>query len=604
MSFAYNASKLLTVIRGNEFNISSFVYTDSLGTELSHNGNLITLTMLKDMVHGQHKVYQQVLREQAFFNLEIPSHLSPDIDIEKLTENVQCKNTGYSFLDDAQNDLTKYRDSYGLWLISDPSRRERFTFWDGSALVWKPESCIDLLEAFRRCELELAPGLIFSAGPSARGTEFVRMLLRDLPGAPRNLGIVLHHLSLNSTTDKTSHQRLVDHFVPHIPTREWALSLLRYLVIVRPFAERLVEALFAHQPDILTRYRHNLWPGIRQTMSSEDLSLQLGRITEKFLGRKYKIKFWRSLTTVILQHSEEDDVRDIQKQYYSDTVNMHSTKMANTRYAGNTGNMMGADSRIIAGCVQACIAWHKRIGLVDPQSPIPATTSIAQSTSSTIAPAPPSSSSSILKQMKIFQDEALANIRATTTESMAEASRIYFPPPPPPTGSNALRPLSDVVIHPSRLQKFRSFLGKPTAQWSCPEQGVLLEHLIHGKENILGVLGTAAGKTTLIMFLAQEYAQGKTIVVVLPLAALHSDFHRRASQHNLTVSKWKLNGKYNPHAHIVTASIEDLKQNDFIKYVYFCSHLKNVIIFLKVSLCKLPTKKGYTASFLMKYTRL
>ena len=572
MSFAYNASKLLTVIRGNEFNLSSFVYTDSLGTELSQQGNLITLSMIKDMVHGQQKTYQQVLRENAFFGLEIPSPLSPEIDIHKLTENVQCKNTGYSFIDNAQNDLSKYNNSYGLWLISDPTRRERFTFWDGSNLVWKPETCIELLESFRRCELELAPGLIFSAGPSARGTEFVRMILRDLPGAPRNLGIVLHRLSLNSTTDKTSHQRLVDHFVPHIPTHEWALSLLRYLVIIRPFAERLVESLFSHQPEILTWYRHYLWPGIKQTMTSEDLSLQLGRITEKYLGRKYKIKFWRSLTTVILQHSEEDDVRDIQKQYYFDTVNMHSTKMANTRYSGNTGNMMGADSRVIAGCVQACIAWHKRIGLVKSQPVSPTARTAPPATSSTVLSAPPSSS--ILKQMKMFQDEALANIRATTTESMAEASRIYFPPPPPPVGSNALRPLSDIVIHPSCLIKFRNFLGNNSAQWSCSEQAVLLEHLIYGKENILAVLGTASGKTTLIMFLAKEYAKGNTIVVVLPLAALHSDFNRRAKQYNLTVSKWKINSEFNPHAHIVTASIEDLKQNDFVKYVFFPFHLK------------------------------
>ena len=284
---------------------------------------------------------------------------------------------------------------------------------------------------------------------------------------------------------------------------------------------------------------------------------------EKFLGQKYKIKFWRSLTTVILQYAEDDDVREVQKQYYSDTINMHSTKMANAHYAGNTRNMLGADSRIIAGCVQACIAWHKRIGLVEPESPISTTTAQPTTQPPSSSAQPPSSS--ILKQIKMFQDEALANIRATTTESMAEASRIYFPPPPPPAGSSALRALSDVIIHPSRLEKFRSFLGKPTAQWSCPEQGVLLEHLIYGKENILGILGTAAGKTTLIMFLAQQFAQGKTIVVVLPLAALHSDFHRCASQHNLTVSKWKISGKFNPHAHIVTASIEDLKHNDFIK---------------------------------------
>jgi hypothetical protein len=240
---------------------------------------------------------------------------------------------------------------------------------------------------------------------------------------------------------------------------------------------------------------------------------------------------------------------------------MHSTKMAISRYSGNTGNFLAANYRVISSCVQACIAWHRRIGLVDPTSPGPTTAPAQAPATTTLVP----STSSLIKQMKAFQDEALANIRATTTESMAEASCIYFPPPPLPSEFNALRPLSDVVVHPSRLEKFRIFLINPTAQWSCPEQAVLLEHLIYGKEYILGILGTSSGKTTLIMFLAQEFAKGKTIVVVLPLAALHSDFHKRARQYNLTVGKWSVSGKFNHGAQIITASIEDLKQHEFIK---------------------------------------
>jgi hypothetical protein len=329
MSFAYNAAKLLRTIRANEFSLSSFVFTDPLGTELSHRGNLIKLSMVKDMIQGQHKTYRNFLQENVFFNQPIPPELDPEIDIGALVDDTQCRNMGYTFLEDARNDLTKYKDGYGTWLLSDPFRQERFAYWNGSALVWKPDACLDLLETFRRCELELAPGLILSAGPSARGTEFGRLLLREMPGAPRNLGITLHNVSLNSTQDKTSHQRLVDLFVPHVPTMEWALSLLRYLVVIRPFAESLIEALFSHEPEVVIRYRHYLWPGIKQAMSTEELGDQLGRVTEKYLGRKYKIKFWRSLTTAILQYSEGNETSDIQKQYYFDTVNMHLSSTAN-----------------------------------------------------------------------------------------------------------------------------------------------------------------------------------------------------------------------------------------------------------------------------------
>ncbi len=48
--------------------------------------------------------------------------------------------------------------------------------------------------------------------------------------------------------------------------------------------------------------------------------------------------------------------------------------------------------------------------------------------------------------------------------------------------------------HPSRLQSLRQFLRRPDAEFSCPEQAVLLELMCRGQESVLGILGTGKAK--------------------------------------------------------------------------------------------------------------
>lgn len=97
MSFAYNASKLLRLIRQNEFNVMSFVFTDGLGTELSHKGNIVKLSAVKEMVEGQLETYNRTLKSKAFFDHPIPDEMELDIDIEALVYNTQSRSHGYTF---------------------------------------------------------------------------------------------------------------------------------------------------------------------------------------------------------------------------------------------------------------------------------------------------------------------------------------------------------------------------------------------------------------------------------------------------------------------------------------------------------------------------
>jgi hypothetical protein len=373
-----------------------------------------------------------------------------------------------------------------------------------------------------------------------------------MAGAVRNIGIVLHNVSLNSTTDKTSHQRMADYFIPHIPTREWAVVFLRHLVILRPFIEYLVDQLFTHDQEISNRYHFYLWPGVSECMTSHDLSDKMNQVTRQYLGEGYGIKLWRSLTTVILQFLSDNEVQEANRQYYFDTANMHTTSTAMSKYGGN---MNGADSRLISGCVRVALAWHNRIG-VGQTCPIICEPSTGLSNKNP-------SMDGVVEKIKEFCDESISSMKSTVSETMAEFSLLYFPPPPRPR--NFLPIVSDVDVHPSRLAAFRRFIGKPDAQWSCPEQAIFVEYLVGGHENVLGIIGTGFGKTTVIMFVSKTYSQGKSTVVIMPLAALHEDFHVRARSYGLKASRWNISGKYDPTAHIITAAVEDLDNENFCR---------------------------------------
>jgi superfamily II DNA helicase RecQ len=169
----------------------------------------------------------------------------------------------------------------------------------------------------------------------------------------------------------------------------------------------------------------------------------------------------------------------------------------------------------------------------------------------------------VVEQNKSFCDQSVSSIKASVSETMAEFSLLYFPPPPRPRTSLPI--VSDVDVHPSRLAAaFRQFMGDPDAQWSCPQQAVFVEYLVGGRDNVLGILGTGFGKTTIIMFIAKTYSQGKSTVVVMPLAALHEDFHNRARSYGLKATQWSPTREFESTAHIITAAVDNLEDERFL----------------------------------------
>ncbi|KAF8153455.1 hypothetical protein B0H34DRAFT_800655 [Crassisporium funariophilum] len=593
MSFLFNASALLARIRSNETKDAEFNFVSVSGKEISHKGNIITTHMIKTMIDDLMSRYLHELRNQAFFQEDIPSDLFPSFKLESLVDNLQNLAPGYCFLNDPRNGFDDYRNVYGKWLLSDPIRASKFSYVHNGCLAWNPKECEHLLESFQKCRTLLQIGIILSGGPSARGSESSRHILRELPGAPRNLRVLFKVVCLVDIQDKTAHKSLKDKYVPHVPTREWTTALINYLVVIRPFEEYLVGQLFPPESPVTTRYRHQLWPGLQHAVTSTDLSSTMALITEKYLNKPYKITWWRGLVTHFSSQFQDKFLFEVHKEYYADTANMHSTDMGVKHYSPLESNLDGSDTRTIVGCLRVGVAWHKlvEIGQTDPiklediddaeSSGLNNTPGISCGTGhfypcvaglTTEWTEHASITSDTINQITTTIASNLeTNLKASVTdimrESFAEMATMYFPKPPITSNGANLRSLTDLAVHPSRLRDLRRFLNNPSANFTTPEQAILLEHILSSEQDILGILGTGVGKTTLILMLAKMYAKGKTLLVILPLSSLYLDLKRRANEAGLSITQWMPTGdKVNPNAHIICCAIEYLTFGTFLEF--------------------------------------
>ena len=152
-------------------------------------------------------------------------------------------------------------------------------------------------------------------------------------------------------------------------------------------------------------------------------------------------------------------------------------------------------------------------------------------------------------------------IQETIMDAMAKMVYKYFPKNPPSIVNNTLD-ISEILIPPSWLMELRSFLNKPGAHFSCPEQAILLEMMISQRHSVLAVLGMGSRKTMMILFQA-KLQKSLLTVIVLPLSSLHKDLKRRASEMSILYAKWSPKGKYNPNVTIISVSIEHLGFSEF-----------------------------------------
>lgn len=584
MAYMYNLYKLLTSIRSKETNPGIFTISHADGLEVTYQGLSIKLSAIKDM-HDRHLIeYKRFMRRELFLGEEIPRECLPRISFADITDNLQNTSPGYCFLDDPRNSFSKYTQSYEKWLFSDRQRAEQYAFQQENQLIWYSHHAYALLIKLEQARLLLCTGLAMSCGPIPRGSEWTRYLLRNHHGARRNLMVQYKIPTLVSTQDKTSHRTNTNKFIPHVPTYDWSLLLFQHLIVFRPLEEYLV-GLYS-TAETRERYHYQLWPRLHGIMTSEDFGKSMSITTERALDIKLGPKLWRGLVTTFYSALPNDPTYDTHKEYFIDMANMHSSAMASSRYGRTTEQAPSSHMRIVVGCINVCLNWHKHVDIGQAKPHKLEGRAIAHANEHNQCKLQISAQILLTKARHLACGQIAADIltamqhklqtvqasmmtedklRAAILDIAAQVCATYLPKPPLDLAMSRLRPLSDVSIPLSRLQDLRTFLKRSDAQFSCPEQAILLEHMIQNRDNILALLGTGTGKTTIVLLHAKMHGSpGQITVLVIPLSALRNDVLKRSKSFGVRASVWDPFGRYNPDVDLIIVSIENLGTRDFI----------------------------------------
>ena len=361
MAFIYNAHCLLRSVRTDEVTASLYHPGDKDGRAITYNGTHIRLSQIQRMHDEEHARYEAYIKKEIFFGEDIPASLIPTTEIEDIYDSANNVTPGYCFLDDPRNEYKNFRSAYGQWLLSDKERADRFVFMHDGKLVWKPAAAIDLLRRMETARKILAPGVAHSTLFQVRGAEFSRILLRNSTGALRNLRVEMRVLSHTALQDKTSHQHLKDRHIPHPITREYSLSLVFNVAVLRPFEEFLVAQFY--DDAVLHRYRIQLWPGIKSTMTYDTFADNCGAITSTYLGLSFKPLCWRGLMTAFTRYLPNRRAEIYDQENYSDMSMMHSTTMSHNRYGRMDNQAPDSDYRTTVGCIRAALEFQAYVGI-------------------------------------------------------------------------------------------------------------------------------------------------------------------------------------------------------------------------------------------------
>ncbi|KAJ7435402.1 hypothetical protein FB451DRAFT_1379456 [Mycena latifolia] len=513
MSYLFNTAALIKSIRGEEYGEANSRISDGLGRELEFKGDYIFLDKFGDLHRGLEAKYDKIIADEIFFGEPLPPWFTITIDMRSLVDDPRNNSAGYCFIDHPQNGFADMFIFYGQWLLSCPIRAAKFADIIDGKIRWKSAPCHQLLRSFSKLRRVLCTRKIVDVGPSARASEIARDLLRNLSGAAiRSVLILFHILMIVGVQDKTSHKILKKRFTPGAMTMKTSIDFTKNLVFFRRFESDLIR--YFKGDTHAERYNMYLWPDISDNLSADIISDDLYDATEKFLEVPLHILEYRHVTTAFLRHHNKLGNEEEPDESY-DLLANHSTRTSQQRYGVDRSTLANASTHKTMGCVKAAMHWQNLIG-ISGENPIRLSTRGALSEADVMAIV------NCTLQARQTQDDL--RLKTYLNETMAELSVIHFPRPPPALLPHDLRPVSSVLVHPSRV--------------AALQQGELIEKLLSRKHHVLGILACDLSKTTILMLLAKEFETHLITLIILPLSGLHRDFQKRTVEYGIPVGRW------------------------------------------------------------------
>jgi bloom syndrome protein len=158
------------------------------------------------------------------------------IDYDVLSDNLQCSEPGYCFLDDDNNPFKMAQHFLGNYIFNDPNLKKQFMISVNGQSSVNGIRCRQWLLDLAELEGLLMVSTEMQAGAPARGTELTSMLIRNTKHRGRNVMALARYLSLVRQYDKTTNLMQGDRLIPHAIDAVNADILIQVHSLARPLA--------------------------------------------------------------------------------------------------------------------------------------------------------------------------------------------------------------------------------------------------------------------------------------------------------------------------------------------------------------------------------
>ncbi|PPQ82196.1 hypothetical protein CVT24_012794, partial [Panaeolus cyanescens] len=565
----------LSYARRSEMAPQRFQHDSSDNSRIKFEGHPISLAKIKDMIEHSTTMFWKDVNKFLFFDCDVGDLFDVSkFRSENMFDDLNNTAVGYSFMMDHRNGLQDSKHQYGSWLLSDEQRQLDFIsgFTDRGVPLWRGGKVMELLRTIDRLQTHLAGLVTLSCGPQARTTEICRMAAVNGSTFSRNLAIVCGTLALVSTNDKTSRQFNKSLWIPHVPPRPVANVLIFWLKFIRPWQQQMV-ALFHAEGQF--HFTTRLFPTLNDGLTPDALTSKIKAMTLDYLGVAMSLRTWRAVVGKFFELFPDHVKNRLSTNFYFDLASMHTTATAIKVYGRDKADIAITDKRSVVGVVEAHLEWHKHTGLGQDDPYVISGFHSAKEKSDTKEDGKSAASIDVEALSKDIVHRTLPElatlVKDTVNDTISQCMAVQFPEPVA-MDSELGSSTPSLACHPSRLYDLRTFLGDPSASFQSPEQAQFVEELALGQRNILAIMGTGSGKSTMLMFYCKRYASRRTTVVILPISGLHEELESKATKFGVTFSRWvprtsTETSQFNRGVSLVYVSIEHLGHKDFQRFL-------------------------------------
>jgi superfamily II DNA or RNA helicase len=452
--------------------------------------------------------------------------------------------------------------------------------------------------------------IYMTSGAPARGTEVPTILHANSPANPRSLfldkrtNLFLIRLRYSKTFSQTGREQGALRLLPYAVSQ----LVLIYLVIIVPFREFLE----GYMHKTTTRGSYLLFYSKTRLLTSSNLSTTLIGLSNRLLGQSINISSFRHMMQAFIRYMmppEAKTLLDLEGEGLDHealaALQMHHSKETALKVYGRQGqHLSGFSANQQVALVDFSLKFHEFFGLNPDQFMAFAEIyfpSLSTPSSSSRGLGLPSNSAALRPRAKhihaLSQTESglpppkKVKIHELVLYIGSQSARpeMFIPPDliarheiqagdstdesatPPAMDSRDELVQSSLIYNRDidfskedpLLSIFRLFINNTNAEFKSIGQRKALFYMLKRVPELVVVLPTAGGKSTLFL-LAASLSESNVNLIIVPLVALKMDLYRKAIASEVPVAIWEHLHGDTPPMSMVLISIESTNHTQFL----------------------------------------